>query len=35
MSDCEKLALKLVPDDWLALYLSEIQSELHFEWCRN
>lgn len=30
--DCDKLARKLSSDDWLALSLTEIQSEPHFEY---
>ncbi len=30
--DCEKLARKLSPDDWLSLSLKEIESEPHFEY---
>jgi chromosome segregation protein len=31
-SDCEKIAQKLTPDDWLSLSLTEIESEPHFEY---
>ncbi|RZV40827.1 MAG: hypothetical protein EX271_09380 [Acidimicrobiales bacterium] len=31
-SDCEKLARKLAPDDWLSLSLTEIESQPHFEY---
>ncbi|MEJ8472849.1 TrlF family AAA-like ATPase [Roseibium algae] len=30
--DCEKLARKLDPEDWLSLSLTEIESEPHFEY---
>ena len=30
--DCEKLARKLGPDDWLSLSLTEIKSEPHFQY---
>ena len=30
--DCDKLARKLTPDDWLALSLTEIESQPHFEY---
>lgn len=30
--DCDKLARRLTPDDWLSLSLTEIQSEPHFEY---
>lgn len=31
-ADCDKLARKLAPDDWLSLSLTEIESQPHFEY---